>query len=75
VQAVAEGAVVSSLVAMGVCGELSLGYTVQMEASRTGEDIARKKHISEVSLVRKGAREKCKIHGWARNVKKKTTAS
>lgn len=68
---VAEGAVISSLVSMGVCGELSLGYSVQMEASQVGEDIAKSKRISEVSLVRKGARDKCKIHGWIKEKKLK----
>jgi hypothetical protein len=68
-ETVAEGSVISCLVSMGVCNELSLGYSVQMEASKTGEDIARSKTISEVSLVRKGARDKCTIHQWAKNSK------
>lgn len=63
-ESVAEGSVVSALVKYGVCSELSLGYTVQMQASDIGEDIAKSKNISEVSLVRKGARNDCKIHFW-----------
>lgn len=63
---VPEGAVISSLVSHGVCSELSLGYSVQMQASDVGEDIAKGKVISEVSLVKRGARHDCKIHSWVR---------
>lgn len=61
---IAAGAVMSSLIKEGVCRELSLGYTVEMQASKNGEDIAGKKTIKEVSLVKKGARHKCIIHKW-----------
>ena len=59
-----EGAIVSNLVRTGACRELSLGYSVKMTASVHGEDKAGKKSVKEVSLVRKGARHKCHIHGF-----------
>eukprot|EP00961_Rhodomonas_salina_P075652 1015063-Rhodomonas_salina.1 len=53
---VLEGALISDLVRAGACRELSLGYNVSMLASARGEDIAGKKSVVEVSLVRKGDR-------------------
>jgi len=69
-EGMAEGTVMSSLIEAGVCTELSLGYTVEMRASQCGEDIAGKKTIKEVSLVRKGARQKCLIHKWVKTREK-----
>lgn len=68
---VIEGSVVSSLVRVGACRELSLGYNVQVQASSNGENRTGKKSIVEVSLVRKGDRNKCYIHGFSdQNLKK-----
>ena len=61
---VVEGAIISELVRNGVCKEFSLGYSAQITASSNGEDIVGRKKIQEVSLVRKGARDKCFIHGF-----------
>jgi hypothetical protein len=61
-----EAAIISSFIRQGLCNELSLGYTVQMEASQTGEDIAKQKTIKEVSVVKRGARENCVIHAWVK---------
>ena len=48
----------------GMCKDLSLGYNVSMENSKTGVRVKRK-FISEISIVKKGARAKCHIHGIA----------
>ena len=58
-----EGAIVSKFVDQGVTRELSLGYTVEMQNSGNGICTG-KKHIVEVSIVKKGAREKCFIHAY-----------
>ena len=70
-----EGSIISELVNVGSCRELSLGYSVRMEGSRTCEDRAGKKTVLEVPLVRKGAREKCHIHGFTGIYKKKRMKS
>ena len=62
---VVEGAIIFQLVRNGTCKELSLGYSAQVTASANGEDIIGRKKIQEVSLVRKGARDKCLIHGFS----------
>ena len=46
--------------------ELSLGYIVEVEHS--GSSSKRRKKIVEVSLVKKGARDNCIIHGFS-NIK------
>ena len=62
---VVEGSMISQLVEVGSCRELSLGYSVRMQGSRIAEDKAGEKTVLEVSLVRKGARDKCHIHGFS----------
>jgi hypothetical protein len=47
-----------------VCKDLSLGYTVSVEQSLNGALSTGKKRVAEVSLVKRGAREKCHIHGF-----------
>ena len=59
-----EGAVVSKFVGQGVCKELSLGYVVDVQNS-DGCISATNKHVVEVSIVRKGARQDCYIHGYS----------
>ena len=59
-----ESMLISSCVQLGKCQELSLGYVVEMEMSASGQLSGGKKRVHEVSLVKKGARHSCKIHGW-----------
>lgn len=58
-----EGAVISRFVDNGVCRELSLGYTVDVRHSDRGV-AATNKRVVEVSIVKKGARNSCHIHGF-----------
>lgn len=62
-----ESAVVSKFVDQGVCRELSLGYMVDVQHSGAGGGgiSATNKRVVEVSLVKKGARDNCFIHGFA----------
>jgi hypothetical protein len=58
-----EGSIGAEFIRTGVCKDLSLGYTMQVEQSRSGW-ISRKKNLNEISIVRKGARNKCHIHAF-----------
>ena len=56
------GAVTAAAVEQGLYGEFSLGYKALMKKNKdTGELDVFKKEIIELSIVRKGARENCKI--------------
>lgn len=67
-----EGKLASQFVNSGICKELSLGYVVDMRQSaindqgrvKMGAARAVKKQIVEVSIVKKGARERCFIHSF-----------
>lgn len=60
-----EGAVCAGLVRDGIAAELSLGYQVDVKHSEKGEKLqAGEKHVLEVSLVRKGAREACYVTAY-----------
>lgn len=64
---VLEGSIGAEFVRAGICKDLSLGYTVEMEQSKaTGKIQSRRKKLNEVSLVVKGARHRCKVHGISR---------
>ena len=55
------GAMTAAAVEKGHFGEFSLGYVTKMQ--RNGEGVnATDKRIVELSIVKKGAREGCKIH-------------
>jgi len=54
----------SSFVSGKVCKDLSLGYTVAVHQSAEGTLSTSTKKVSEVSLVKRGAREHCHIHGF-----------
>lgn len=56
-----EGAMGKEFVQRGICPELSLGYHVTMSRSPAGFLKASNKRVVELSLVRQGAREGCKI--------------
>lgn len=60
---VLEGSIGAEFVRTGICRDLSLGYTVDMVQSKTGAIQSRRKKLNEVSIVVKGARNKCKVHG------------
>jgi hypothetical protein len=59
---VLEGAIGSEFVRAGLCRDLSLGYTVSLEQSDSGIKVG-KKVLKEISIVAKGARPRCHIHG------------
>ena len=58
-----EGTLGAELVRTGVCKDLSLGYTVNLENSKAGRVHVKRKLIKEISIVKKGARRNCCIHG------------
>jgi hypothetical protein len=49
----------------GICPELSLGYNVTMSKSPAGFYKATNKRVVELSIVRQGARDGCKIRAFA----------
>lgn len=57
-----EGALGSEFVRSGICKDLSMGYMASLENSKKGMRVA-SKHLKEISLVKKGARHNCHIHG------------
>jgi hypothetical protein len=59
-----DSALASQFVKGNVCKDLSLGYTVNVEQSLNGALSTGNKRVAEVSLVKRGAREKCHIHGF-----------
>jgi hypothetical protein len=59
-----EGALGKEFVARGLCPELSLGYNVTMSKSPAGFLRATNKRVVELSLVRLGARDGCKIRAF-----------
>ena len=58
-----EGTLGTEMGRSGMCKDLSLGYNVSMENSKSGGVRVKRKFISEISIVKKGARAKCHIHG------------
>ena len=63
-ESILEGSIGAEFLRSGICKDLSLGYTVDMEQSKkTGAMQSRRKRLNEVSVVVKGARKNCKIHG------------
>lgn len=59
-----EGALGKEFVKRGLCPELSLGYHVTMSKSPAGFLRASNKKVVELSIVKKGARDGCLIHGF-----------
>jgi hypothetical protein len=60
-----EGDITSRFVEGGVCQDFSLGYTVGLTHSENGGIVSNEKVVNEVSIVRKGARKDCHIHGYS----------
>ena len=68
---VLEGSIGAEFIRAGVCKDLSLGYTVEMDQSKTtGSMQSRRKKLNEVSIVVKGARNKCNVHGISKRCSK-----
>lgn len=59
-----EGAVISNFLKEGLCSELSLGYVVDVKQSANKDISIHGKSVVEISIVKRGARDKCKIHGF-----------
>lgn len=59
---VLEGSIGSEFVRTGICRDLSMGYTLSLEQSDAGIKLGRKV-LKEISVVKKGARPSCHIHG------------
>jgi hypothetical protein len=62
-EGVLEGSIGAEFVRAGICKDLSLGYTVEMAQSKTGQAQSRRKRLNEISIVVKGARKRCNVHG------------
>lgn len=58
-----EGEIARGLVRDGIATDFSLGYSVDVSHSKTRLK-AGKKHVLEVSLVRRGAREGCHVYSF-----------
>jgi hypothetical protein len=67
-----EGALGKEFVMRGLCPELSLGYHVTMSKSPAGFLRASNKKVIEVSIVRQGARNGCKIRAFSNHAANKT---
>jgi len=64
-EGVLEGSISAEFVRTGICKDLSLGYTVTMEQSKNGPMQSRGKKLNEISIVVKGARKNCRVHGFS----------
>lgn len=66
-----ESSMGQQMVKDGLIKELSLGYLLDIKHTKNKFE-SQKKFLQEISIVKKGAREKCKILGVANNpIKKK----
>lgn len=54
----------STFVKTGVCSELSLGYSVEMQHSKESGLKTGSKNVAEVSIVKQGARDNCAIYSF-----------
>ena len=59
-----EGGLGREFVERGICPELLLGYHVTMSKSPAGFLRATNKRVVELSIVRQGARDGCKIRAF-----------
>ena len=60
-----EGAMGKEFIQRGICPDLSLGYHVTMSKSPAGFLRATNKKVVELSIVRQGARDGCKIRAFS----------
>jgi hypothetical protein len=58
-----ESAIGQQLIKDGLVKELSLGYLLDIKQTKNGIN-ATKKHLQEISIVKKGARDRCHIKGF-----------
>lgn len=58
-----QGAFASEFIKRKICKDFSLGYSMQLSAQPGGRVVSSHKKIVEVSIVRRGARDGCKIRG------------
>jgi hypothetical protein len=66
-----EGVMGKEFIQRGICPDLSLGYHVTMSKSPAGFLRATNKKVVELSIVRQGAREGCKIRAFSNEAAKK----
>lgn len=59
-----QGAFAREFIQRKICKDFSLGYSMQLSAQPGGRVVSSHKKIVEVSIVRRGARDGCKIRGW-----------
>jgi hypothetical protein len=59
-----DGVFAKEFVKNGLCPELSLSYSVTMQHSKDGLT-GDKKELLELSLVKRGARDGCRIYGYS----------
>ena len=59
---VLEGSFGSEFVRQGLVKDLSLGYDVELQNSKSNVTV-KKKYVKEISIVKKGARRRCHIMG------------
>ena len=60
-----EGVMGKEFIQRGICPDLSLGYHVTMSKSPAGFLRATNKKVVELSIVRQGARDGCKIRAFS----------
>ena len=60
-----EGVMGKEFIQSGICPDLSLGYHVTMSKSPAGFLRAANKKVVELSIVRQGARDGCKIRAFS----------
>lgn len=65
-----ESAIGKRLVEDGLIKELSLGYMLDVKQTKNGLQM-KNKFLKEISIVKKGARDNCKILGMTSNQHKK----
>ena len=62
---VVEGALGTEFIRSGLIKDVSLGYSVDLKYSRAERKLnVNNKRLREISLVKRGARKKCHIHGY-----------
>ena len=70
-----EGVMGREFIERGICPDLSLGYHVTMSKSPAGFLRATNKKVVELSIVRQGARDCCKIRGFSDGAVKSADAA
>ena len=58
-----EGSIGSEFIKHGITKDLSLGYEVSFQNSKNNKAEVKRKHLKEISIVKKGASRNCHILG------------